>query len=410
MQNTIPGNIDSCFPVQYSPKTMPLRYFTAGESHGKGLTAILEGMPANVPILKENIDHELRRRQGGYGRGGRMKIETDEVEITAGIRHGKSIGAPISLWIENKDFRAWTDEMASHPIDGFVSRKDVTHPRPGHADLAGGIKYDQRDLRNILERASARETTARVAVGAVCRQFLRAFDIAVTGHVTKIAGVGIGSERPAFAEIARLQEHDPCRCIDPDVSKKMQEKIDAAKVAGDSAGGVFEIIFRGVPIGFGSHVQWDRKLDGRMAQTILSIQAIKGVEFGMGFGVGDVFGSQVHDGILYDKQTQAFERNHNNAGGLEGGMTNGQDIVVRGVMKPISTLYTPLPSVNIASKEPYDASVERSDTCAVPAACVIAENLLCVDVADALLEKFGGDSLDETLRNFRAYLQYVKEY
>jgi chorismate synthase len=389
---------------------MTLRYFTAGESHGKGLTAILEGMPANVPLLKEQIDHELRRRQGGYGRGGRMKIETDAVEITAGVRHGKSLGSPIALWIENKDFRAWTDEMASHPLDDFVSRKNVSHPRPGHADLAGGIKYDQRDLRNILERASARETTVRVAVGAICRQFLREFNIEVTGHVTKIAGVGIGADRPSFAEIAQRQENDPCRCIDPAISKQMQEKIDAAKTAGDSAGGVFEIIFCGVPIGLGSHVQWDRKLDGRMAQTVLSIQAIKGVEFGMGFGVGEVFGSQVHDGILYDKQKSRFGRNHNNAGGLEGGMTNGQDIVIRGVMKPISTLYTPLPSVDIASKEPYDASVERSDTCAVPAACVIAENLLCVDVARALIEKFGGDSLSEILRNFRGYLKHVKDY
>jgi chorismate synthase len=389
---------------------MPLRYFTAGESHGKGLTAILEGLPSNIPILEDTINIQLKRRMQGYGRGGRMKIETDEVEITSGVRHGVTLGSPISLWIENKDFRAWTEEMASYPIPGFTSKKSVNEPRPGHADLSGGIKYNQRDLRNILERASARETTARVAVGAVCREFLRTFGIRVTGHVIKMGGVGIGDERPDFDAIEKTQEADPCRCIDAAVSAKMQGIIDVAKKKGDTVGGVFEIIFTGLPVGLGSHVQWDRKLDAKLAATMLSIQAIKGVEFGMGFGVGEVYGSQVHDPIAYDKVAHLFSRTRNNAGGLEGGMTNGMPLVVRGAMKPISTLYTPLPSVNIDSKESFDASVERSDTCAVPAASVIAENVLCVDIASAMIEKFGGDSLEEMLRNYRAYQEYVKAY
>jgi chorismate synthase len=389
---------------------MPLRYLTAGESHGKGLTTILEGLPSNIPISKETIEVQLKRRMLGYGRGGRMKIETDAVEITSGVRHGKTLGSPIALWVENKDFRAWTDEMSSEIVDGFISKKAVNEPRPGHADLSGGIKYNQRDLRNILERASARETTVRVAVGAVCREFLQAFGIRVTGHVIKLGGVGISDERPDFDTIAKIQESDPCRCIDAAASAKMVAVIDKAKKAGDTVGGIFEVIFMGLPVGLGSHVQWDRKLDARMAATVLSIQAIKGVEFGMGFGVAEVYGSQVHDPIAYDKKAHAFSRTRNNAGGVEGGMTNGMPLVIRGVMKPISTLYTPLPSVNIDSKETFDASVERSDTCALPAACVIAENVLCVDIANAMIEKFGGDSLEEMLRNFNAYQDAVAKY
>lgn len=389
---------------------MPLRYLTAGESHGKGLTAILEGFPSNVPVLKDEIDVQLKRRQGGYGRGGRMKIESDGVEIVGGVRHGLSLGSPIALWIENKDFRAWTDEMASEPLNGFVSKKLVDKPRPGHADLTGGIKYDQRDLRNILERASARETTARVAVGSICRKLLAEFGIQVASHVINIGGVTIGTERPDIATIAKLQESDPCRAIDPDVSTKMCAKIDEAKKKGDTVGGVFEIIFTGLPIGLGSHVQWDRKLDARLAATMLSIQAVKGVEFGMGFETANRFGSEVHDPIYYDGQKKNFYHGRNNAGGIIGGMTDGEPIVVRGVMKPISTLYTPLPSVNIATKEPFEASIERSDTCAVPAASVIAENVLCFDIANALIEKFGGDSLGEMKKNFAAYAEFVREY
>lgn len=389
---------------------MTLRYLTAGESHGKGLTVILEGLPSNILISEQDINDQLKRRQLGYGRGGRMKIETDTVNITSGVRHGKTLGSPVALYVENKDFRAWTDEMSVTEIAGFESRKTVEHPRPGHADLTGGLKYNQRDLRNILERASARETTMRVAMGALCRQFLKNFDIRVTAHVINIAGVEISSDRPDFDTIDKLQENDPCRCIDANISTKMQARIDEAKKAGDTAGGVFEVIFTGLPVGLGSHVQWDRKLDARLAQTMLSIQAIKGVEFGMGFGVGNVFGSQVHDGIYFDDTNKSFARRTNRAGGLEGGMTTGEDLVIRGVMKPISTLYTPLESVHVTTKESYKASVERSDTCAVPAAAVIAENALCYDIALALLEKFGGDSLEEILRNYRSYQDYVAAF
>lgn len=389
---------------------MSLRYLTAGESHGKGLTAILEGFPSNVAVLKDEIDVQLKRRQGGYGRCGRMKIESDGVEIVGGVRHGLSLGSPIALWIENKDFRAWTDEMAAEPLAGFVSKKLVEKPRPGHADLTGGIKYDQRDLRNILERASARETTARVAVGAICRKLLAEFGIEVAGHVINIGGVKISTERPDVATIAKLQESDPCRCIDANISAQMRTKIDEAKKKGDTVGGVFEIVFIGLPIGLGSHVQWDRKLDARLAATMLSIQAIKGVEFGMGFETANCFGSEVHDPIHYDSPNKRFYHGRNNAGGLIGGMTDGEPIVIRGVMKPISTLYTPLPSVNIATKEPFEASIERSDTCAVPAASVIAENVLCFDIANALIEKFGGDSLGEMKKNFAAYAEFVHGY
>jgi chorismate synthase len=389
---------------------MPLRYFTAGESHGKGLTAILEGMPAGIPVLKEDIDRELKRRQAGYGRGGRMKIESDAVEITSGVRHGRTLGSPVALWVENKDFRAWTDEMASQPLPGFVSAKSVTKPRPGHADLNGGIKYAQRDLRNILERASARETTARVAIGAICRKFLSEFGISVTGHVVNIGGERIPDARPGFDSIATAQENDPCRCIDASVSVKMRAKIDESKKTGNTVGGTFEIIFTGLPIGLGSHVQWDRKLDAKLAAAMLSIQAVKGVEFGLGFACADRFGSAVHDPIHYDADHKKFYHGRNHAGGIVGGMTNGEDIVVRGVMKPISTLYTPLDSVDIASKEPFAASIERSDTCAVPAASVIAENVLAITIADAMLEKFGGDSLGETRRNYESYLEQVRAY
>lgn len=389
---------------------MSLRYLTAGESHGKGLTAILEGMPSGLEILPEDINTQLKRRQQGYGRGGRMKIESDTVEITSGIRHGKTLGSPIALWVENKDFRAWRNEMASEPIENFESKKKVEQPRPGHADLNGGIKYNHRDLRNILERASARETTIRVATGAICRKFLSEFGIHVTGHVINIGGLKIPEARPDFQTIQNKQEDDPCRCIDESVSAKMREKIDDAKKNGDTVGGVFEIIFTGLPIGLGSHVQWDRKLDARLSYAMLSIQAIKGVEIGMGFEVANRFGSEVHDPIYYDDKEKRFYHGRNNAGGLVGGMTNGEDIVIRGVMKPISTLYKPLDSVNIANKEAFQASIERSDTCAVPAASVIAENVLCYEIANAFLEKFGGDSMAEIQRNYQAYKNYVKTY
>lgn len=387
---------------------MSLRYLTAGESHGKGLTAILEGMPSQVPIPAESINFELARRQQGYGRGGRMKIEKDQVEITGGIRFGKTLGSPIALWIENKDWRSWQKEMAIEATD-FESKKMVECPRPGHADLNGGRKYDHHDLRNVLERASARETTARVAVGAICRTFLEQFKINIVGHVTCIGGVALKEGKsPSPEEIKKLSDASDVGCMDGKISAKMREVIDRAKSKGDTVGGIFEILVSGHPPGLGSHVQWDRKLDGLLAQAILSIQAIKGVEFGIGFKAGQVFGSEAHDEIYY-KESQ-FIHATNRAGGIEGGMTNGEPILIRAVMKPISTLYQPLHSVNIRTKEEVTASVERSDTCAVPAARVIAENVVAFEVARAFLEKFGGDSLPEIKRNYDGYLQQIRDY
>ncbi len=387
-----------------------LRYLTAGESHGKGLTVILEGMPSGVPVSADAINLQLARRQKGYGRGGRMKIETDTVDITSGIRHGKTLGSPVALWVANRDFSAWRDEMSTDFIENYTKKRPVDSPRPGHADLNGGLKYDTHDLRDILERASARETTMRVALGAVTRCFLNQFNISVMGHVTCIGGVSISSDRPSWEDVARLAEDDPVRCIDPVVAKKMMEKIDVAKKNGDTVGGIFEIVVTGLPPGLGSHVQWDLKLDTRLAAAILSIQAIKGVEFGLGFEEGLKFGSECHDEIFYNSADKKFFRKTNRAGGLEGGMTTGEPLVLRGVMKPISTLYTPLHSVDIHTKKDVEASVERSDTCAVPAAGVIAENVVAFEIAKAFLEKFGGDSLVEIRRNYEGYLQQVRAY
>lgn len=388
---------------------MTLRYLTAGESHGKGLTVIIEGVPSGLSLSTDPINIQLSRRQKGYGRGGRMKIETDQAEITAGVRHGYTLGSPIALWVANRDFQAWKHEMNPDPVV-MMSKKVVDCPRPGHADLAGGIKYAHRDLRNVLERASARETTVRVAAGAIARVFLSEFGVKIVGHVTCIGGVEIGADRPPPSVIAQKSEEDELRCIDPSVTAMMKEKIDAAKKNGDTVGGIFEVIVSGLPPGLGSHVQWDRKLDGQLAAAIMSIQAIKGVEIGNGFKEGHCFGSQAHDEIFYDDKKQLFFHKTNRAGGLEGGMTNGEPVVVRAVMKPISTLYSPLHSVNINSKEEVEASVERSDTCAVPAASVIAENVVAFEIARAFLEKFGGDSMDEIQRNHEGYLEQVRNY
>ncbi len=374
---------------------MALKYLTAGESHGMGLTAILEGMPSHVPIREKLINTELKRRQQGYGRGGRMKIESDKIKITSGVKQGKTLGSPIALWLENKDFKA---------------KKPLLYPRPGHADLSGGLKYNQHDFRNILERASARETAIRVAIGAICREFLSAFKIQVTGHVINIGGVCLERKRPSFKTIQTKQEKSPCRCIDAKVTKQMIARIDEAKIKGDSVGGVFEVIVHGLPTGLGSPMHWDGKLDAKIAQSLLSIQAIKGVEFGTGFDLADEFGSKVHDEIYYNKSHKNFFHKTNHAGGFEGGMTTGEDIVVRAVMKPIATLKKPLSSINIKTKKTCPASVERADTCAVPAASVIAENVLCFDIANALLEKFGGDSLEETMRNYEGYLGQMRQY
>lgn len=387
-----------------------LRYMTTGESHGKGGLAILEGLPSGVPVSVDWINRELFRRQQGYGRGGRMRIEKDEVEILSGVRFGRSIGSPISLWIQNRDWANWQDEMTSLPT-GYESKKKVLCPRPGHADLPGGLKYNfTDDLRPVLERASARETTARVAAGAVARQFLAEFGVRIIGHVTKIGGVSISTVETNLDRLAELAEASDVRACDPVAAQAMREKINEAKARGDSVGGVFEILVVGLPIGLGSYVEWDRKLDGRLAQALMSIQAIKGVEVGLGFEVGNRFGSQVHDEIRYDSESRLFSHTRNGAGGLEGGMTNGEVLVLHAAMKPISTLYRPLQSINIETKEAVKASVERSDHCAVPAACVIGENVVALTLADAFLDKFGGDSLEEIKRNVMSYQEQIARF
>ncbi len=400
-----------------------LRFLTAGESHGKALTVIVDGMPAGLSIKEEQINEQLARRQKGYGRGGRMKIEQDRAEILSGIRGGKTIGSPIALKIDNRDWANWKGVMSAEggsasggdvapdvAQDDLGQAKVVHHPRPGHADLPGGIKYDHHDLRNILERASARETAARVSAGAIARCLLEEFKIRIVGHVVNLGGVLVTSSRPSSREIARLSEVSELRCIDKQAEKKMIARIDEAKKNGNSLGGVFEIIVEGLPIGLGSHTQWDRKLDGLLAQSLMSIQAMKGVEVGMGFESAGRMGSEVHDEIFYQKKEKSFFRKTNNAGGLEGGMTNGESLVLRVAMKPLSTLYRPLNSVNILTKEPYEATVERTDITAVPAAAVIGENCVAFTLARAFLEKFGGDSLKEIGRNYEGYLRQVKEF
>ncbi|MBI2066495.1 MAG: chorismate synthase [Deltaproteobacteria bacterium] len=385
-----------------------LRYLTAGESHGKALVVILEGIPAGVPVKEEEINRQLARRQRGYGRGVRMKIEQDRVEVLSGIRAGKTLGSPIAMKIDNKDWAHWSKIM-DVAQDDEGQTKVVHHPRPGHADLAGGMKYDHHDLRNILERASARETAARVAAGGVARIFLEEFGIKVVGHVINIGGAVTGVQRPSWKEIVKKSEESPVRCIDPEAEKKMIARIDEAKKNGDSLGGVFEIIVEGVPVGLGSHVQWDRRLDGRLAQAVMSIQAIKGVEIGNGFTSANLFGSEVHDEIFY-KKGQGYYRKTNNAGGLEGGISNGMPLVLRAAMKPLSTLIRPLQSVHIITKEIHLATVERTDVTAVPAAAVIGENVVALTLAEIFLEKFGGDSLKEVRRNYEGYLEQTEKF
>ncbi len=386
-----------------------LHYLTAGESHGACLTAIIEGLPAGIPIDQADINRHLARRQAGYGRGGRMKIENDKVIISAGIRGGYTLGSPITLSIMNKDWENWRHIMSSAP-DAQIEDKKVTHPRPGHADLAGGIKYNQRDLRSILERSSARETAARVAVGAVCMQFLAAFDVFITSHVVQIGGIRIKNTISDIKEIAKLAEESPVRCVDNDATKKMMQQIDLAKKQGDSLGGVFEVRAGNIPIGLGSHVHWERKLDARLSYGLMSIQAIKGVEVGLGFECAERFGSRVHDEIYYDFDNQKFYHKTNHAGGIEGGMSNGEDIILRAVMKPIPTLLTPLDSVDINTKKTYPAAKERSDTCAVPAAAVVGEAVVAYELSCAMIDKFGGDSLSEMMRNYKNYLAQVEKY
>jgi len=392
-----------------------LRYLTAGESHGPSLTTIVEGMPANLPLSPKDIDVELSRRQMGYGRGGRMKIEQDRVSITAGVRHGVTLGSPITLTITNRDFTNWQETMGIEvEVKVQDSRPPVTRPRPGHADLAGAIKYGHRDIRNVLERSSARETTARVAVGAVCKRLLREFGISVLSHVVEIGGVRASRSDATPEQIQVLAEASPVRCVDREAAEAMVARIDEARRRKTTLGGIFEIIVEGIPVGLGSYVQWDRKLDGRLARALMSIQAIKGVEVGLGFTVAGRFGFEAHDEIFYDPERQGphglkFYRKTNYAGGLEGGVTNGEPILLRAAMKPLSTQYAPLRSVDLETKEPFEATVERSDVCAVPAAGVIGEGVVAFEVANALREKFGGDSLEEMKRNFDTYARYVRE-
>lgn len=388
---------------------MSLRFLTAGESHGKALVVLIDGMPSHVPITEDYLNYQLSRRQKGYGRGGRMKIEQDKVEILSGIRAAKTIGSPIAIKIDNKDWANWQKIMdVSQEDEG--QGKVVHHPRPGHTDLSGGIKYEHTDLRNILERSSARETAARVAAGALARRLLDEFDITIVGHLVSLGGIAVGGERPPLKELERIAEESPLRCYDKKAEEAMIARIDQARKDGDSLGGVFEIVVEGLPVGLGTHTQWDLKLDGRLAQSLMSIQAIKGVEIGMGFETANQPGSKVHDEIYYDKAKKRFYRKRNNAGGLEGGITNGEPLVIRAAMKPLSTLYTPLQSVNIVTKEPYEATVERTDITAVPAAAVIGENCAAFTLAQAFLEKFGGDSLREIRRNYDSYLKQVQEY
>ncbi len=388
-----------------------MRYITAGESHGPQLTAIIEGLPAGLPLTAEDIDIELARRQTGYGRGGRMKIEEDRVQILSGVRHGKTIGAPVTLVVENRDWKNWTTIMSAADVP--ATEKDVrkvTRPRPGHADLVGGMKYHHRDLRNVLERSSARETTMRVAVGAVAKKLLSELGVIVAGHVTILGG--IKAEIPnglSIQEIKERSEASEVRVVDPSVEEEIKALIDATKKKGDTIGGVVEVIIGGVPAGLGSYVQWDKKLDAKLAQAIVSINAFKGVEFGVGFEAGNLPGSLVMDEIQWN-ETEGYTRKNDNLGGFEGGMTNGEPIVVKGVMKPIPTLYKPLQTVDIDTKEPYKASVERSDSTAVPAASVVAENVAATVLAEAFLEKFGSDSFDELKDAVAAYREYLKNY
>jgi chorismate synthase len=389
-----------------------LRFETAGESHGECLVATLTGLPAGIPVSIDYLDRQLWRRQQGYGRGGRMKIETDRVHIVSGVRHSKTIGSPIAILIENKDWKNWTGTLPVESKDAEPGKEKPVHrPRPGHADLAGAIKYNLDQARYILERASARETAARVAVGALARAFLKQFGIEVLSHVIAVGTVRL--DRPAaWEEIVALSERSDVLlgCVDPETEQRMKEAVDHAYRTGDTVGGVFEVVARGVPPGLGSHIAWDTRLDGRLAQAIVSIQAVKGVEIGYAAEGATAYGSAVQDTIHYDKPRREFYRGSNRAGGLEGGITNGQDLFVRGLLKPISTLRRPLESVDLPTRDPALAAYERSDVAVVPAAGVIGEAMIGLVIAQAFLEKFGGDSLQETRRNFEGYVEQVKSY
>ncbi|MGZ5436645.1 MAG: chorismate synthase [Pyrinomonadaceae bacterium] len=387
------------------------RFTTAGESHGRALVAIVEGLPAGLPISIEQINHELWRRQQGYGRGGRMKIEQDRVEILSGVRHGVTVGSPLALMIENKDWANWDEVMAVEPKELAPEKSRlVKRPRPGHADLAGGLKYDARDLRNVLERASARETAARVACGAIAKQLLEQFGIAVRSHVIQLGGVPEQPLELTFDQVSSIPDDSPLRCADADAQQRMIQLIDQTKAEGDTLGGVFEVIARDAPPGLGSHTAWDLKLDGRLAQAIMSIPAVKAVAIGAGIEASSLPGSKVHDEIGYSEDAKEFVRETNRAGGLEGGVTNGEEIRVRGFLKPISTLRRALRSVDIDTKQEERAAFERSDITVVPAAGVIGEAMFALVLAQATREKFGGDSLGEMKRNYEGYREQLRAY
>ena len=385
-----------------------LEWVTAGESHGKGLTAVVSGVPAGLPLEARHVNVDMARRQKGYGRGGRMKIESDAVEFLSGVRAGVTLGSPISMWIQNRDWKNWSQVMSPEP-DAATDRRTLTRPRPGHADLVGGVKYNHQDLRNVLERASARETAARSAVGGIAKRLLSEFGVEIFSAVLQIGPVKADADVSAL-ENNRDFDDSPLRCPDKEAEQEMMEYINNRQRQGDTCGGVAAVVARGVPIGLGSHTAWDRKLDGRIAQAMMSIQAIKGVSIGEGMRVAGVPGSEAHDEIFYNNEARAFYRKTNRAGGLEGGVTNGMPVVALIAMKPISTLARPLQSVDVQTKEPFIAQKERTDSCAVPAAGVVGEAMMAIVLAQAWLEKFGGDSLSEVRRNVDGYAQYARDF
>ncbi|WP_163526232.1 chorismate synthase [Halobacillus ihumii] len=388
-----------------------MRYLTAGESHGKQLTTIIEGVPSHLPLVADQINESLIRRQGGHGRGRRMQIEKDLVEITSGVRHGYTLGSPISLVVHNDDFKHWRDIMGDAPLaEEAEVRRTISRPRPGHADLNGGLKYGHRDMRNVLERSSARETAARVGAGAVAKVLLRELGIEVAGYVREIAGiVSEVDETLSVQKRAAISEASPVRTFDEQAAGKMMEAIDQAKKEGDSIGGVAEVYVEGMPPGLGSYVHYDRKLDGRIAGSVMSINAFKGVEFGLGFEAARRNGSEVHDEILWSED-RGYYRRTNRLGGFEGGMTTGMPIVVKGVMKPIPTLYKPLQSVDIETKESFQASIERSDSCAVPAASVVMEHIVAFEIAKAVTEEFPSDYFPRLKRAVDDYRKEVRSF
>ncbi len=389
-----------------------LSFKTAGESHGQALISIVEGLPANLEFDTNFINEELRRRQGGFGRGGRMKIESDQVRVLSGVRHGKTLGSPLAMMVENRDWENWRDVMSVEPVTPEVAEKRrVTRPRPGHADLTGSQKFDQSDARNILERSSARETAARVAAGAVAKLLLRAFGIEVLSHTRSIGEVRLAEDfMVEWAQLEAIRDDLIVRCVLPGHANRMVEEIKAAQRDGDTIGGTFEVVARGVPVGLGAHTGWEQKLDGRLAQAVMSINAVKAVEVGDAVRVAFSRGSLAHDEISFDSDTRRFDRLTNRAGGIEGGMSNGENVRVVGYLKPIPTLKKALKSVDMVSKEPFMAQHERSDTCTVPAAGVIGETMVALVLAHAMTEKFGGDSIDESLRNYRGYLQQLRDF